>query len=643
MRNLLKTLLRNEQGNVLPIGAAGLLLLLVLVGSGVDMSRAYRAQQRLQAACDAATLAGRRSVGSDGFDAAAEAVANNYFAANFHEDRLEAQGTEFVATSEDSGNTVQGVATTRINTVIMRVFGFDQIDLSTECLASMGVGNSDVTMVLDTTGSMNQTLASTSMTRIEALREAMQNFYDTVATATSSGNARIRYSFVPYSSTVNVGQILLDLDSDYLADSNRIHSRRPVYKTITKQVFDRWSDPVATTETTTSTPSYTSWTNISSRYSSNSDCTAALPSDTAWANSGSSTASTSATTNGSGQEVTTTTVTQPQAATFYRCSSRYIQKRTGSRNFFTITASVRNPVYRTEASSVFDYFQYAAFDFDTSLYKNFETVSLPIGPDGVMQDFLWDGCIEERATTNASSFSYSSLTGFSPSSATDLDFDTAPSIIDNDSKWRPLWRHAAYYRTTTAGGSTTTNNATSLYGKAASSACPRAATLLAEMSEEEFDAYAQSLTTGGNTYHDIGLIWGARLSSPDGMFSSLVTDDPDNGAEVSRHLIFMTDGTMEPNNLVNSAYGIEYHNRRITTNGTTETATTRHNARFLAVCEGVKAKGIRLWVIVFGTSLTTPLRTCASPDSIFTATDSNQLNTAFQEIAKKVGELRVVQ
>jgi hypothetical protein len=127
------------------------------------------------------------------------------------------------------------------------------------------------------------------------------------------------------------------------------------------------------------------------------------------------------------------------------------------------------------------------------------------------------------------------------------------------------------------------------------------------------------------------------------MFSSLITEDPDNGAEVSRHLIFMTDGIMEPNRLTHSAYGIEYHDRRITTDGATATATTRHNSRFLAVCEAVKAKGIRLWVIVFGTSLTTQLQTCSSPDSIYTATNSTQLNSAFQEIAKKVGELRVVQ
>ena len=644
MQKLFPSLLRNQSGNVLPIGTAGLMVLLALVGSGVEMSRAYRAEQRLQAACDAAVLAGRRSVGFDGFDDEAEQTARSYFNANFPEDRLEATNTEFTPSSYDDGNTVIGVATTSVNTLIMNVFGFEQVDLTAECTASMGVGNSDITMVLDTTGSMNNTLAGTSMRRIEALQNAMKNFYRTVETSTAASNARIRYAFVPYSSTVNVGQILLDLDPDYLADSSRVQSRTPVFKTVTNQVFDRWGDPVTTTGTSSTTPSYTSWANWSSRYSSDTQCEANRPANTTWSNNGTPTTTTNTTVNGSGQQVTTTTVSQPQTNFEYRCNNRYVQRRTGSRNFLTTTTVTRDPVYRAETSTVFDFWRYEAVNFDTRIYKTFESIDLPLGANGTASSFLWDGCIEERATTNASSISFSGLTGsISPSDATDLDVDTAPSSSDNSSKWRPLLRGAAYYRTTSSSGSTLTNNATSLFGVATSTACPREARLMAEMSEGEFDAYADALTPQGGTYHDIGLIWGARLSSPQGMFSSLINEDPDNGAEVSRHLIFMTDGIMEPNRLTHSAYGVEYHDRRITTDGSTTTATTRHNSRFLAVCEAVKAKGIRLWVIVFGTSLTTQMQTCSSPDSIFTASDSTQLNRAFQEIAKKVGELRVVQ
>lgn len=617
--------------------------MLSLVGGGVEMSRAYKAQQRLQAACDAAVLAGRRSVGSDGFDDAAETAASTYFAANFDEARQEAHNTVFDSVSDDNGNTVEGTASTAINTLIMRAFGFSELNLTAECTASMGVGNSDVTMVLDTTGSMANTLSGTSMTRMEALQQAMINFYNTVDDSTAASNARIRYSFVPYSTTVNVGQILFDLDPDYIADSRTVQSRAAVSSTTSQQVFDHWDDPVSSNDVTTTSPVYSNWVTISSRYSSSTACTNALPANTAWANAGEPVTTTDTATNQSGQQVVTTTVHQPQTAQVYRCSSRYIQSRTGSRDQVTVSTETRDPVYRTEQTQGFDHWEYRAVNFDTSVYKTFASVQYPIGSNGTMRSFVWDGCIEERASTNAATFSFSSLTGISPSAATDLDIDTAPDASDASSQWSPLLRGAAYYRTTSSDGSTLTNNATSLFGRSASAACPRPAQLLQEMDEGQFSAYANSLTPGGYTYHDIGLIWGARLSSPDGMFSTLVNTDPTNGAEVARHLIFMTDGIMEPNRLVHNAYGIEFHDRRVTTDGSDSSAAARHNSRFLAVCNAVRAKGIRLWVIVFGASLTTQLQNCASADSIFTASNSNQLNTAFQEIAKKVGELRVVQ
>src|SRR3546814_19000485 len=52
-------------------------------------------------------------------------------------------------------------------------------------------------------------------------------------------------------------------------------------------------------------------------------------------------------------------------------------------------------------------------------------------------------------------------------------------------------------------------------------ACPREARLLQVWSSvSTFDDYVDSLTPSGNTYHDIGLLWGARLMSPTGIFAS---------------------------------------------------------------------------------------------------------------------------
>ena len=100
---------------------------------------------------------------------------------------------------------------------------------------------------------------------------------------------------------------------------------------------------------------------------------------------------------------------------------------------------------------------------------------------------------------------------------------------------------------------------------------------------------------------------------------------------------------MDTSTSIQSMHGIEFHDRRVTSDGSKSESDARHTSRFLALCDAVKAKGIRLWVIAFGASLTTDLETCASSGSAFEAGSSSQLNAAFQEIAKQVGELRIVQ
>ena len=59
----------NTRGSTLAICAAAIIPLLLLMGSGLDMSRAYMAKLRLQQACDAGSLAGRRVMQGDTLDA----------------------------------------------------------------------------------------------------------------------------------------------------------------------------------------------------------------------------------------------------------------------------------------------------------------------------------------------------------------------------------------------------------------------------------------------------------------------------------------------------------------------------------------------------------------------------------------------
>ncbi|MCX7285559.1 MAG: pilus assembly protein TadG-related protein, partial [Novosphingobium sp.] len=564
---MISALLRCRSGNILPLSAMAIFAVAALIGGAVDMSRGWRVQTRLQAACDAGVLAGRRAVTANGFDTNAQVQAQNYFYANFDADRMDALNTAFVATSANKGGTIDGVATAQLPPLIMQLFGFGGFQLRTTCTATMGVGNSDIMMVLDTTGSMNFQLSGSTQTRIQALRASMKSFYDTLATATSGSNARIRFGFVPYSSSVNVGRLIRNLNPDYLVDNWTIQSRQAVYRTV--QTLTGYGAPTAAPGTsTTSNPTYTGWTDhVATTYPLSSSCVAARPADTAWTNSGAATSVSTTTINGSGQQITTTVTTQAQTMIDYECNWQVLffklQRRTGS-------------------------------------------VSTNTGDSGASVSSTWRGCIEERATVRSDTYSWSALAGFTPSGARDLDIDTPPDG-STSSKWAPMWPEVAYIRTQTINGTVYMNTALpSPTGQQAPSFCPTPAQLLTSMSRAAYFAYADALVPEGATYHDIGMVWGARLFSPDGMWSSNVREAPGNGGEAARHMIFMTDGEMAPSYSIQSAWGIEYHDRRVTDDGVNKD-TERHNARFLALCEAVKAKGIRVWVIAFAQGMTSQL------------------------------------
>ena len=667
-----RTLFENTRASVLPMSAVAIILLAGMVGGGVDMGRAYQAQSRLQYACDAGVLAGRRAVDINGFDQTAQDKADAFFDANFQEGS-DTTGTVFTPTSPDSGQTITGTATTQLDTTVMKIFGKDTIALSADCEASMSVSNSDITFVLDTTGSMACTAgmdaaacqtyinnngysetAHGGTARIADLRTAMNNFHTTVDNAISGTNVRARYAFVPYANTVNVGHLL---PASYLADQVTIPSREVVYE---KSVIG-YENPNTTYDDGQSSYDYNGWNYYNStRYYSQNSCLAVEPDDSGWYDNGSSsTGSPVVSYNDNDQRVTTTTTSIPQQYIRYTCyrfdyNNYRIVRFYYSRTRYEYEIVTEDPIYGPPTSN-FETWRYTNLDFDSSQYKLFNTVSLNTGTNGTSESFTWNGCIEERETEASDTFSWSNLTGLSPSGALDLDIDQAPDVSDDSTKWKPLWSGLAYPRVKWNSGSGWYNytqeaetfdyesGGTDYVGGFKSTAqCPDQAQLHQTMDSSAFSSFVSGLSPAGSTYHDIGLIWGGRLASPTGIFASTTTAPAPNGGNVEKHLIFMTDGFLQPTAFNHTAYGLEYWDPRVTDDGSTD-QTTRHQARMLAVCEQIKSKGIRIWVIAFATALTTDLTQCASTGSAFPASDAASLNSAFQSIAQEVGELRITQ
>ena len=116
---------------------------------------------------------------------------------------------------------------------------------------------------------------------------------------------------MPYSSAVNVGALLYNLNPSYIADSVTIDSREANWVTTTTNVTSGWNDPTTTSADTTANSTTGSWSNLNSTiYTGSTTCNAALPGSSAWTNNGSATEDVGTPyVDGSGNQITITTTT----------------------------------------------------------------------------------------------------------------------------------------------------------------------------------------------------------------------------------------------------------------------------------------------------------------------------------------------
>ena len=183
--------------------------------------------------------------------------------------------------------------------------------------------------------------------------------------------------------------------------------------------------------------------------------------------------------------------------------------------------------------------------------------------------------------------------------------------------------------------------------------CPKAARKLERFESkrdlEQWISEDNGFVARGYTYHDYGMIWGARFISPDGIFAS-ENATTRNGDSIARHIVFMTDGEQFADDSVYGLYGQEWWNRKITSDGSATQLFNRHSARFQAACRAARNKNISVWVVAFDTSelddegkkvVPKNLKDCATPGRSYLAEDAEGLDQAFREIAEKIAALRL--
>jgi len=628
-RGLLGRLSADRAGNTMAIVASAIAPMLALIGGGIDMGRSYLSEARLQQACDAGVLAARKRLGSavvadDVIPGDVASTGQRFFDINFRDGAYGTENLTFDMTLQ-ADYSISGVASVDVPTTVMKIFGNDQVALSVDCEAQLNFSNTDVMMVLDTTGSMKQTNPGDAASKIATLRQVVKNFHAQLEGAKGPGT-RIRYGFVPYSTNVNVGWLL---KSGWMVDSWDYRGREAV-------------DSGATTEQNTYSWSYSNYTGSSAGITPYQ--AAACPSSTAnWQNSG------VVNLDGNGSQSGHTLVT----GTSYWCTpadgNTVTVNGTQYNNYAydwtkTFTGTVTVEKYK---------WKYKPVTVDVSSLKgagdNDPMAGGSIGlrmagspsPTPAMLTAWFDGCIEERDTYEIGDYANVDFTR-----ALDLNLDQVPTPGDPSTQWRPMlhefsfepeiwWNGSGTFKDTLAA----TTNDYLMAGWGGYSTCPSAARNLQEMSASDVASYVDGLTVGGNTYHDIGMIWGGRLISPTGIFAAENANV--NGNPTSRHLIFLTDGLTAPRTVSYGAYGIEPLDKRRWDEKSSLSLTQVVESRFAVACDEVKKRNVTVWVIGFGTTMSDLMKNCAGNGHWFQADNADELNQTFSDIAKAMGELRI--
>jgi Flp pilus assembly protein TadG len=630
---------RDKSGNTLALMAAFMIPLCALAGSAIDMARLYVVKVRLQQACDAGVLAGRKFMASSNdvaLDSTAVTRAKTFFANNF-ESGFMGTGAFTAATNpypftptKTTDQQVAGTASVAVPMTIMKMFGYDTQTVAVSCEARFDVADTDIMFVLDTTGSMaclpqlteaqcsaslddavtytrpstntggvagyagstgyrvpEKMSGTTNQSRIDALRTAVKDFYDTMA-ANVDPSTHIRYGFVTYSSMVNAGKAIMDISPNYIIGG-----------TGTGQ-----------------------WT-----YQSRSVNADYVMSNGAWADTNPNKTQTDC--------LATATVRTPATA------KTYASNGTATQTEYRFNTAVTPNKCQVRTNTLGPQWKYQPVTYNVGPYVGGNLITDPSKVNSATT--RWMGCIEERGTTAGQlTFNVNNL----PS---DLDPDLGPT--SDATKWRPYWPDVEYVRPTYNSYPTSNGDSSSyesymdpdrlILGK---NGCAKPVQRLKVMTATDINAFvtASDFVPIGGTYHDIGMIWGVRLLSPNGIFKNDTAAWPGR-QQPKRIIVFMTDGAMSPSLDAYSVYGVEQLDRRVT-DGDLDDRKDYHNARFLAECNKAKAMNIDVWTVAIAPAADVNLTACASVSAqAFFTTSGTGLSDKFKQIAKQVAMLRISQ
>lgn len=186
----------SQSGNVAVLFALMVVVLLLAIGAAVDVGRWLHARDQTSSAIDAAVLAGGRVLQTNSSDTAgAIAAAEKYYAENVTS-RLPVVDDSVAFTTADNGSAMTASGTAYIKTPFLQLANISRLPLidMAEAKAQRKIGNKEVALMLDVTGSM-------AGQKLEDLKAAAK---DLIEILLPEGQTTVKVSLVPFSEDVRL-------------------------------------------------------------------------------------------------------------------------------------------------------------------------------------------------------------------------------------------------------------------------------------------------------------------------------------------------------------------------------------------------------------------------------------------------------
>lgn len=195
---------RARRGSVALVAAAVATIAIGFAGLAVDSTRIWLVRARLKTALDAAALTAARQFNEPTRDAEARAA----FWANYNQHATREHWLGGTATqpviAQEGQNMIRVTASASVPTTLFNIISPSVTSFSDSSTAERTGTGLEVAIVLDQTGSMDDTDGSAGMRKIDAAKRAIGTMLD-VLYAGRDTRPNLWFSIVPFSTTINIG------------------------------------------------------------------------------------------------------------------------------------------------------------------------------------------------------------------------------------------------------------------------------------------------------------------------------------------------------------------------------------------------------------------------------------------------------